>query len=592
MIGYSSSHGGGGAPYHPAIVAAFRDCRRVFLSVALFSAVVNLLMLAGPLYMLQVYDRVLASHSVPTLIALSLLLGAVFALQALLDVIRGRLVTRAAGFLDAHLSAVVHKTTIRLSTASRAFGRTPEPVRELDQIRGFLTGQGPIAILDLPWIPVFLLLCALVHPWLGLLALIGAIVLAGAAILTERASRAPVREANRIAHARSATVEADRRNAETTRAMGMEAALSRRWLSLNATYVTAIERSSDVVNFYASLSKVTRMMLQSVALGLGAYLVIRQLLMPGAMIAASVMMARALAPIETAIANWRSFVAARDSLRRLKQVLERLGIDPARTPLPKPQRSLTAESVTVAAPEGATPILANINFSLSAGEAMAIIGPSGSGKTSLVRALTGIWPSARGAVRIDGAALEQWAPEIIGPELGYLSQGVDLFDGTVAENITRMAAEPEAGAIVAAARAAGAHGMILRLSDGYDTSIGPGGAVLSAGQRQRVALARALYGDPFLIVLDEPNASLDGEGEAALLEAVRGAKERGAIVILITHRAGLLSVCDKVLILRDGKQHAFGSCRQLLRPTAPEPTAAVANGRLKVVGAAMAEAAQ
>src|SRR5262249_25581814 len=290
-------------------------------------------------------------------------------------------------------------------------------------------------------------------PWLGLLALIGAVVLAGAAVLTERASRAPVREANRMARARSATVEADRRNAETTRAMGMEAALSRRWLSLNATYVAAIEPSSELVNFYASLSKVTRMMLQSAALGLGAYLVIRQLLMPGAMIAASVMMARALAPIETAIANWRSFVGARDSLRRLKHVLDQLGIDPARISLPKPQHSLMAETITVVAPEGTTPILANINFSLSAGEAMAIIGPSGSGKTSLVRTLTGIWPSARGAVRIDGAALEQWAPEIIGPELGYLSQGVDLFDGTVAENITRMAAEPDAGAVVAAARA-------------------------------------------------------------------------------------------------------------------------------------------
>ena len=564
----------------------------MFWGVGLFSATVNLLMLAGPLYMLQVYDRVLTSHSVPTLVALSLLLAGAFALQALLDLIRGRLVTRAARFLDEHLSAVVHKAVIRLSTAARQFGRAPDPVRDLDQVRTFLTGQGPIAILDLPWIPVFLLLCALIHPWLGLLALAGGIVLASATLLTEWASRAPAREANRIARTRSIAVEADRRNAETTAAMGMEAVLSRRWLSLNAGYLAAIERSSDVINFYSSLSKVTRMMLQSAALGLGAYLVIRQMLMPGAMIAASIMMARALAPIETAIANWRSFVAARDSLRRLRQVLSRIGIDPARTMLPKPQYGLVAEGVTVAPPEGTGAILANINFSLTAGEAMGIIGPSGCGKTSLVRTLAGIWPSAKGAIRIDGAALEHWAPDIIGPELGYLSQGVDLFDGTVAENIARMAVEPDDGAVVEAAQAAGAHEMILRLTDGYDTNIGQAGAILSAGQRQRVALARALYGDPFLIVLDEPNASLDGEGETALLQSVRDAKARGAIVILITHRAGLLSVCDKLLVLREGTQHAFGPCDKILRNTTPQPAAAAMNPRLKVVGAATLEPVQ
>jgi ATP-binding cassette subfamily C protein len=363
-------------------------------------------------------------------------------------------------------------------------------------------------------------------------------------------------------------------------------------VALNVGYLTAIERSSDVINFYSSLSKVARMMLQSAALGLGAYLVIRQMLMPGAMIAASIMMARALAPIETAIANWRSFVAARDSLLRLRQVLARIGIDPARTTLPEPQYSLVSEGLAVAPPEGAAPILANINFSLTAGEAMGIIGPSGCGKTSLVRTLAGIWRPARGSVRIDGAALEHWAPEVIGPQLGYLSQGVDLFDGTVAENIARMALEPDGGAVVEAAQAAGAHMMILRLTEGYDTNIGQSGAILSAGQRQRVALARALYGSPFLIVLDEPNASLDGEGEAALLQAVQLAKARGAIVILITHRAGLLSVCDKLLVLREGTQHAFGACDKILRNTTAQPAAAAINGRLKVVGAAMPEPVQ
>jgi PrtD family type I secretion system ABC transporter len=346
------------------------------------------------------------------------------------------------------------------------------------------------------------------------------------------------------------------------------------------------------VNFYASLSKVTRMMLQSAALGLGAYLVIRQMLMPGAMIACSIMMARALAPIETAITHWRSFVAARDSIGRLTRTLAGIGTDPARTALPNPQHSLVAENLTVISPQRGAELVANVGFTAMAGEAIGIIGPSGSGKTSLVRALVGVWPPAQGAIRIDGAALEHWAPEILGPELGYLSQAVDLFDGSIAENIARMAVEPDDGAVVRAAQAAGAHDMILRMPEGYDTRIGQGGTILSAGQRQRVALARALYGDPFLIVLDEPNASLDGEGEAALLQAIRDAKARGAIVILIAHRSGMLSVCDKVLVLRDGAQHAFGPRHEILRNMALQPVVAAPNARLKIVGTATREAEQ
>jgi ATP-binding cassette subfamily C protein len=570
------------------MTAALKDCRRVLWSVALFSAAVNMLMLAGPLYMLQVYDRVLASHSVPTLIALSLLLCGAFALQAALDLIRSRMITRSAGFLDEHLSAVVHSAVIRLSAGGRQAGEAHEPIRDLDQIRTFLTGQGPIAIVDLPWIPVFILICGLIHPWLGMLALVGAVMLAGATLLTERASRTPAREANRRARARSIVLEADRRNSETTTAMGMEPAMSGRWLQLNAGYLAALQRSSDVVGFYGSLSKVTRMLLQSASLGLGAYLVIGHELMPGAMIASSIMMVRALAPIETAIANWRGFVAARDSIGRLRGVLARMGTDPVRTALPKPRHSFDAENVTVMPAEGSAAIVSNVRFTLTAGEVMGIVGPSGSGKTSLVRALVGVWRPAQGAVRVDGAALEHWPPEIIGPDLGYVSQAVDLFDGTVAENIARMAVEPDGGAVVRAARAAGAHEMILRLPNGYDTRIGPAGAILSAGQRQRVALARALFGDPFLIVLDEPNANLDGEGEAALLQAIRNAKARGAIVIMIAHRTAMLAVCDKVMVLRDGVQRAFGPCHEILRNLVPQPAIAAANSSLKIVGA-MAE---
>jgi ATP-binding cassette subfamily C protein len=310
------------------------------------------------------------------------------------------------------------------------------------------------------------------------------------------------------------------------------------------------------------------------------------------MIAASITMARALAPIEIAIANWRGFIAARDSTRRLTQALARVGADPVRTTLPRPKSSLVAESVAVAPPEGKAVIVRNVSFSLAAGEVMGIIGPSGSGKTSLVRALVGVWRPAQGAVRIDGAALEHWASEIIGPDLGYLSQGVDLFDGTVAENIARMAIDRDDAAVVRAAQSAGAHEMILRLANGYDTRVGQAGGTLSAGQRQRVALARALYGEPFLIVLDEPNANLDGDGEGALLQAIRDAKARGAIVILIAHRAGLLSVCDKLLVLHDGVQHAFGPRNEVLHNTVPQPAIAATNTRLKVVGATVTEAAQ
>jgi ATP-binding cassette subfamily C protein len=585
IINQSPLHSGAATARHPAITAAFKDCRRVLCGVALFSAMVNLLMLAGPLYMLQVYDRVLASHSVATLVALSVLLGGALALQALMDLIRNRMVTRSAGYLDQHLAAVVHLAVIHLAVVGRQGKEGTDPVRELDQVRGFLTGQGPLAIVDLPWIPVFLLICGLIHPWLGIIALIGGVMLASATLLTEWTSRAPSLEANRCARVRSLTIEADRRNAESTSAMGMHAALSRRWLTLNAVYLGAVERAADVIGLYGSLSRAMRLMLQSAALGVGAYLVIRHELMPGAMIAASITMSRALAPIETAIAHWRGFVTARDSVGRLTRALAMLAADPPRTSLPKPHATLAAENLTVVPPHGRAAAVSNVNFTIAAGEVLGVIGPSGSGKTSLARGLVGVWRAAQGAVRIDGAALEQWPPDALGPELGYVAQSVDLFDGTIGENIARMAEKPDDRAVVAAALAAGAHDMILGLPDGYDTRIGHGGAVLSGGQRQRVALARALYGNPFLVVLDEPNANLDGEGEVALLQAIEDIKAHGGIVVLIAHRAGMLSACDKLLVLRDGAQYAFGRPDDILGRVTRHAAIATTT-RLKVVGSA------
>jgi ATP-binding cassette, subfamily C, type I secretion system permease/ATPase len=384
-------------------------------------------------------------------------------------------------------------------------------------------------------------------------------------------------------------VEANRRNAETITAMGMAGSLAQRWSAINNRYIAAAARLSDVAGSYGSLSKVLRLLLQSAMLGLGAYLVIGQELGSGAMIAASIMMGRALAPIETTIANWRAFVAARQSLGRLSEALTRAvpkRAADAPTTLPRPARSVAVGQLAVAAPGSATPIVRGVQFGLNAGEALGVIGPSGAGKTSLVRALVGLWRPLKGSVRLDGAALDQWDGELLGRHLGFVSQTVELFDGTIAENIARMSVAPDAEGVIRAARAAGAHDMILRLPSGYDTKVGEGGEALSGGQRQRIALARALYGEPFLVVLDEPNANLDTEGEAALHQAIVELKTRGAIVVLITHRPATLSACDRLLVLADGVQQGFGPRDEILRKLVMRAGAsqAAATGNLKVVG--------
>jgi ATP-binding cassette subfamily C protein len=571
-------------PVHPDLAEALRECRRAFRSVALFSGMVNLLMLAGPLYMLQVYDRVLSSRSVPTLIALSIFLVGAYAFQGVLDLIRSRVVVRSAAVLDQRLALAVHSAVIRLSVASRHPGDGPQPVRDLDAIRGFLTGAGPIAIVDLPWVPVFLTICFLIHPWLGVASTIGAVTLFTMTLLTERASRAPAKALAQDAGRRSIMVEAQRRGGETIMAMGMAGALGQRWAGVNNRYIAATASLSDVAGGFGSASKVLRLLLQSVILGLGAYLVIRQEMTAGAMVAASIMMGRALAPIETAIANWRAFIGARQAITRLSEALTRAAPKREVTSLPRPARSLEVEHVVMVAPGGTKPVVANVRFALKAGQAVGIIGPSGAGKTSLVRALVGIWRPAKGCVRLDGAALDQWDLDQLGQHVGFISQTVELFDGTISENIARMNVKPDADAVLRAAKAAGAHELILRLPNGYDTPIGEGGEALSGGQRQRIALARALYGDPFLIVLDEPNSNLDNEGEMALRQAIANLKTRGAIVVLIAHRPSVLAVCDHILVLANGEQKDFGSRDEIMQKmTRPVAAPAAAAGNLKVV---------
>lgn len=568
---------------HSMIAAALRDCRRAFWGVALFSAVVNLLMLAGPIYMLQIYDRVLASRSVSTLVALTIFLVGAYAFQGLLDLIRSRIVVRAAAILDDRLGETVHRTVITLGSRGANAAQAHQPVRDLDTIRAFMTGAGPTAIVDMPWIPFFLAICFLIHPWIGYLAVGGAIILVALTVQTERASRGLAKAINESGGLRTTMAEAGRRNVASVVSMGMVGALAARWSKVNAQHVDSVGRSSDVVNSYGSITKVIRMLMQSAILGLGAYLVIRQEMSAGAMIAASIMMGRALAPIEVAIGNWRGFVAARDSVKRLSALLSRMPPERGLTDLPKPTGNLSVENVTVAPPNGTSAILTNVNFRLAAGEVLGVIGPNGSGKSSLSRVILGIWPPARGTVRLDSAALDQWDPDALGRHIGYMSQMVELFPGTVAENIARMATAPDSAAVLRAAQAAGAHDMILRLPNGYDTVIGDGGDGLSIGQQQRIAIARALYDDPFLVLLDEPSASLDGEGEAALQNALKQLKLRRAIVIVVVHRRSALALCDKVLVLLNGQQRDFGPRDEVLRRMSA-PSTAPTGANLKVVG--------
>jgi ATP-binding cassette subfamily C protein len=549
------------------LAQALASCRGAFLSVGVFSGVINILMLTGSIYMLQVYDRVLPSRSVPTLVGLTVLIIFLFALQGVLDFLRQRLLTRVGSTLDAELSGRVFDIVVTLPLKGRTGSEGLQPLRDFDTVRGFLSGVGPTALFDLPWLPLYLGLCFLLHPWLGAIATVGAVVLFALAVLTEVLSRKPLQEAVGHAAARQLQAEASRRNAETIRAMGMAAPLARRWAAANDKYLLAQGRAADASGGLGALSKVFRFLLQSLVLGVGAWLAILDMASPGVIIAASILTSRALAPIETAIAHWKSFLAARQSWRRLGDLLAALPPEAEPMALPAPRQTLSVESIVVGLPGSREVIVSNVSFALKAGDGLGVIGPSASGKSTLVRALVGVWPVLRGAIRLDGATLDHWSPATLGGAVGYMPQTIELFDGTVAENIARFADEPDAAKVVAAAQAAGAHDMILRLPDGYDTRTGEGAGSLSAGQRQRIALARALYGDPFLVVLDEPNSNLDAEGEAALTEALKGVRARGGIVVVVAHRPSALAALDHVLVMRGGTMQAFGPRDEVLRKT-------------------------
>jgi PrtD family type I secretion system ABC transporter len=557
-------------PASSELSAALGACRRAFVAIALFSGMSNILMLTGALFMLEVYDRVLPSRSVPTLIALVILVTGLFAAQGIIDMIRSRILVRVGRNLDEQLSMRVYDAIVRLPLKIGTRGDGIQPVRDLDSVRGFLSGSGPVAFFDLPWMPIYLGICFLFHFYLGLTALAGAVVLVTLTLVTEVRTRHPTRSATQFAAARNALLEASRRNAEAITAMGMVGRISKRWDGLNRNYVAASGRASDVGGGLGAMSKVLRLLLQSAILAVGAWLVINQESTAGVIIAGSILGARALAPVDLAIANWRGFVAARQSWQRLSRLLGHLPPQTEPMPLKPPARTLVVQNAAVAPPGQQKIVCQDVNFTLTAGKALGVIGPTASGKSSLARMLVGVWTPVRGTVRLDGATLDQWSPEVLGRYVGYVPQDVELFNGTVAQNISRFDDPPDADAVIAAAQAAGVHDLIINLSDGYETIVGEHGGALSAGQAQRIALARALYRDPFLVVLDEPNSNLDAEGDEALTRAILGLRARGAITVVVAHRPSAIAGVDYILIMAKGRQQQFGPKEEILtRVAAP-----------------------
>jgi PrtD family type I secretion system ABC transporter len=541
-----------------------RGFRGLFVYLFTISGLINLLALTGSFYMMQVYDRAIPSQNVPTLMALSALAIGLYFFQGIFETLRSQVLIRIGSRLDRKLAPLAHKVAIDMPRYGFSPSEALDRGRDVDTVRGFLSSQGPMALFDLPWIPIYLIFVYLLHPYLGAMVIAGAVVLALLAILTELIIRKTARAGIQAGHERNAIADANARNGEVMKAMGFTSRAVERFREANEEHLTLHTKSSDIAGTLGAVSRILRMILQSASLGLGAYLTIKGQMSGGAIIAASITASRALAPVDLAIGNWKNLVQARSAWARLKETM--VGLEAARSPinLPPAQSTLKVEKLTVAAPASGRVLLADVSFDLKAGDGLGIIGPSGGGKTSLVRALTGIWPSLRGSVRIDDAELDQWPEELVSSVIGYLPQDVSLMEGTIAENIARLDPEANSDDVIAAARLAGIHEMIVRLPEGYQTQVGSQGATLSAGQRQRIGLARALYGNPFVVLLDEPNSNLDSDGEKALTEAIASVRQRGGIVICIAHRPSALAAVDLVAVIQQGKLLAFGPKDEIL----------------------------
>ncbi len=561
------------------VASGLRESARRMVGIAAFSGVINILMLSGSLYMLQVYDRVIPSRNLATLFGLSLIVLFAYLLQGYFDALRTRMLCRVATLFDVGLQESIHTALATLPLRGVKPVLMQQPLRDLDQVRAFMSSMGPTAFLDMPWIPIFLIALFLFHPAIGMTALLGTASIIAMTLLTERMSRGAAAAAMDLSAQRQVLADTTQRNAEIIRALGMTDRLTRRWSQANERYLGQNIQASDVHANLGSGAKVLRYILQSGMLGIGAYLVVADRASGGIMIASSIMMGRALAPVEVALGTWKQLVAARQGIARLRDICKATAKPPAPPVLlPRPHRELAVREIAVAAPGTDRPIVSNVSFSLKAGMGLALLGASASGKTSLSKALVGIWPAQHGVIRLDGATLDQWSNDDLGRHIGYLPQDVALFDGTVAENICRFDDGATSDAILKAAGIAGVHEIILRLPDGYSTRIGQGGMSLSAGQRQRIGLARAVFGDPFLVVLDEPNANLDAEGENALGRAILTLRRQQCVVIVISHRPSVLAALDMAMVLYEGRTIAFGSREQIFArihgaPVEPAPAA-------------------
>ncbi|MEM9600016.1 MAG: type I secretion system permease/ATPase [Pseudomonadota bacterium] len=537
--------------------------RSAFVGVGIFSFFVNLLMLTGPIYMLQVYDRVLMSRSMATLIFISVAMLMLYFFMGLFDFWRSRILVRVADEFEAMMNSKTFAPWLRRSSQGGAAARSA-PLSDVATIRQFLSGNAPGAFFDLPWVPAFIVLIFFLHWTLGVLAIAGTLVILISAIISSKRVAKPMAESLKMRRLEQAFAASAQRNAEAVQAMGMTDHIRARWAQFNTGGAQDTVSAADRTGGASAFTKAFRMFLQSAMLGAGGALAIQQIITPGAMIAGSIILGRALAPVQMVVGQWRSVGQTREAYDRLNEFhLDETGrLMP--TQLPEPVGHLTVEGVTAGPPGASRAVLSGLNFEVKPGQGLGVIGPSASGKSTLARLLVGVWMPQRGSIRIDGATFDQWDRSTIGQKIGYLPQTVELFDGTIAENIARFDPQATDEAVIAAAQWAGVHELILKLPDGYDSLIGPGQTVLSGGQTQRIGLARALFGEPKLIVLDEPNASLDQEGDLALTHAIAKARDAGAAVIVMAHRPSAIAAVDLILSLRDGQQEAFGPKEELL----------------------------
>ncbi|MGR4972671.1 type I secretion system permease/ATPase [Pseudomonas sp. LARHCG127] len=542
---------------------ALAVCKGSFLSVGFFSFFVNLLMLVPSFYMLQVYDRAVGSASVSTLLMLTLIMLLLMITMGGLEWVRSRIMVRISTRLDTLLSQRLFDASFKQALNTSGLNATAQPLSDLNGLRQFLTGNGLFAFFDVPWIPIYLAVMFMFHPWYGWMGIVSAVLLGALAFANEKLTHAPLQAANREQMAATALTHKSLRNAEVVESMGMLASLRQHWSGRTHKILALQSLASDRAATMTSVSRTFRQIVQSLVLGLGAYLAINHEISSGLMIAGSILLGRALAPIDQLIGVWKGFLGARSQYARLHELLLKVAAEPERMPLPAPEGAIRVEGLSAGAPDARKPIIRGVNFQVSAGEVVGIIGPSGAGKSTLARALLGVWPSLAGTVRLDGADISQWRREELGQYIGYLPQDIELFEGSISQNISRFGTV-NAPAVVAAARMAGVHELILQLPDGYDTLIGANGGGLSGGQRQRIGLARALYGEPRLVVLDEPNSNLDDAGEKMLAEALQKLRQSRATVFVITHRSGVLAQVDKLLVLNHGELSLFGPRDQVL----------------------------